>query len=334
MLPYALREPKTPSPSLRLVGPNDIDSTVAIVEGRNWAATVQHIENDWKRPVKRTTLVWDGADWGDRGDGFEPGRIRRRAIIGPLVENTLEPPFFSMTLDEIRIDRVKSGTVWGTVTASSGPHTRSAGHDQTAGRDVALDFGLSHCAGASVAECVRAPETYSISSTDRRKRLTFALVNRAIVLAFNGSKGPRKKGRTPPLIALRTNLGEALYLPGFEKYGERTEMCFENGISLDDPADPDHAGRLREFVDNLPLVTAVSQRSRLTALISAIERAGLPSLASNPRLAVNVMASDGDDLLERAESVLIEAGTHKRRESGWLSARHAPDSPWMSAETA
>ena len=334
MLPLTLREMQTPSASLRLVGPYDIDGTVAVVEGGNWAATVQHIENDWKRPVKRTTMVWDGSDWGNAGGGFEPGRIRRRAIIGPLVENTLEPPFYCMTLDEIRIDRVTSGVVWGTVTKTSAPHNWSAGHDQAAGRDVALDIGLAHCASVCTAAEAALPEMAAVSSTDRPKKLNFALVNRAVVLAFKGSTRRRRKGRTPPLIAVRANLGEALFLPNFDKHCERAEMRFEEGIALGNPADLDQVARLRELIGDLPMVTAVAQRSRLTSLISAVDRTGLRPLASNPRLGVNVSRSDDDDLESRAEEVLVEAGIRKRQESGWLTARHAANSPWMSAESA
>ena len=333
MLPITLREPKTPSASLRLVGPYDIDGTVAVAEGGGWVATVQHIENDWKRPVKRTTVMWDGVDWENPGDGFEPGRIRRRAIVGPLVENTLDPPFYCMVLDEIRIDRVASGAVWGTVTKTSAPHNWSAGYDQSVGRDVALDIGLAHCASVCAGDETAQPEMAPVSSTDRPKKLNFALVNRAVVLAFKGSTVRRRKGRTPPLIAVRANLGEALFLPNFEKHGERAEILFEEEIALDNPADLDQAARLRELIGNLPMVTAVAQRSRLTSLISEIDRAGLRPLASNPRLGVDVSASEDDDLVSRAEEVLVEAGIRKRQESGWLTARHAPSSPWMSAES-
>ena len=332
MLPFALTEPKSSSASLRLVGPYDIDGTVAVVEGGGWSATVQHIENDWKRPVKRTTVVWDGTDWENPGDGFERGRIRRRAIVGPLVENTLDPPFYCMVLDEVRIDRVVSGAVWGTVTKTSGPHNQSAGHDRAAGRDVALDIGLAHCGSVFAADETALPEMASVSSTDRPKKLNFALVNRAVILAFKGSTGRRRKGRTLPLIAVRANLGEALFLPNFDKHGERAEIRFEEGVELDKSADLDQVARLRELIGELPMVTAVAQRSRLSALISAIDRAGLRPLASNPRLGVDVSGSDNDGLEGRAEEVLVEAGIRKRQESGWLTARHAPNSPWMSAE--
>ena len=44
------------------------------------------------KPDHLSTLVWDGTDWGIEGDGFEPGHIRRSPIVGPLVENTRDPP--------------------------------------------------------------------------------------------------------------------------------------------------------------------------------------------------------------------------------------------------
>ena len=325
--PYSLKNPKSGRASLRLVRPQDIDGTLASVDGGNGAATVQHIENDWKRPVKRTTLVWDGTDWGNEGDGFEPGRIRRRAIVGPIVENTGQPPFYSVILDEIRIDRVDSGgAVWGTVTATSGAHCSGAGSDLEAGRDAALDMALAHCATGRGADGSESLEMASELHTGRPRKLGFALVNRVVVLAFAGSRGSRPpKGRTPPLAAIGANVGEALFLPDFEKNGERVDLLFEGGIALDNPASLNDAERLLDLIGDLPVVTAGCQRSRLPVLIRAFGGVGLRSLAPNARLSVDVSASEDDDLAGHAEKILAAAGMVKRQESGWLTPRRQPD---------
>ena len=307
---------------MRLVRPQDVDGTIAFVDGGSWAVTVQHIENDWKNPVKRTTLMWAGTDWGDGGDGFQPGCIRRSAVVGPLVENTERAPFYSMSLDEIRIDRtVVGGALWGRLKEPRELIYEDAGHDLEAGRDAAFAIALRHCSYDYGADAPAKPRVATMPFASHQRQSNFGLVNRVVVLAFKTSRGSRLKGRTSPLSAIKANLGEALFKPSFEKCGERTDLIFENGIALDSLASSDNAEQLRGLIGDLPVVTAGVQRARLGTLNDQFGRAGLPLLDANQRLSVNVSGLGHGDLARDADDVLAAAGTRKRLDSGWLTPR-------------
>ena len=166
---------------MRLVRPQDLDGTMAIVDSGAWGVTIQHIENDRKRPVKRTTLMWAGTDWGNLGEGTQLDNIRRRAIVGPLVENTRRPPFFCMTLDEVLIDRVEGGVAYGRETEPKDVLYEDAGRDVDAGRDAALTMALAHCASGYQADGLTIPEMTS-APTGRQRLPNFGLVNRVVAL--------------------------------------------------------------------------------------------------------------------------------------------------------
>ncbi|MDE0002783.1 MAG: hypothetical protein OXQ29_08820 [Rhodospirillaceae bacterium] len=289
---------------------------MAIAESETWAVTLLHIENDRHRPVKRTTLMWDGTDWANPADGFESGRVRRRAVVGPVVENTTRPPFYCITLDEIRIDDVKpNGAIWGRVTKTSGIRYEDAGHDLEAGRDALLDLSLEHCSHAFGVAGNAMPTVPSDYSVDRQRQTNFALANQVAVLAFASPSAPNARNRSTSLSAIRANLADALYRPDFAKRGERLDL------TLGDANNSDSLETLQSFIGDLPMVTAVHQRDRLGSLSTALKRAGLRPISANQRLSVNVSESNNEDLGRVADRVLAAAGTRKRIDSGWLSTQ-------------
>ena len=301
---------------------------MAYVDGGTWSVTVQQIENDWKMPVKRTTLMWAGTDWDGTRDGLRPGCIRRTAVVGPLVDNTERTPFFSILLDETRIDRIDSGgALWGRRNELRQSFNEDAGQNLEAGRDLALAIALRHCSCEFGADATGGSGSAAAPFTVRQRHTNFALVNRVVVLAFQTQMKSRPKGQTSPLCAMRVNLGEALFLPNFEKDGVRTELIFENGIGLDSHSPTDDADRLIDLIGDLPVVTAGVQRARLGTLNAAFKRAGRSLLTENPRLSVDVSPLDNSNPAMAAEAIFAAAGKSKRRDSGWLCTEPPSGAP-------
>lgn len=306
--------------SERLLRPQDIDGSLAVVDTGNWAVTLQHIDNDRGRPSKRTTVMWAGRDWSHPGDGFEPGGIRRRAVVGPLVENTSRPPFYCMTLDEIRIDGVRAdGAIWGHVTSSSGVRYEDAGANPAAGRDAALNTALHFCSHSFGADGYSSPTSPIKAPTDSQRPSNFALANQVMALAFRVSSAKRVKDRSIELFTIRANLAEALFRPDFEKRGERV------ALKVSGTADADSLDEFGLMIGNLPLVTTVDQRDHFSTLSATFKRAGLGTLSANSHLSVDVSTSDDRHPAHAAEDVLAAAGTRKCIDSGWLCpTRQAP----------
>ena len=318
----SLAAPTDNHTSERLVRPQDIDGSLAVVQGETWAVPLQHIESDRDRPSKRTSLMWAGKDWNDPGDGFEPGEIRRRAVVGPLVENTRQPPFYCMILDEIRIDGVKAdGAIWGRVTQSSGVCYEEAGTDLEAGRDATLDTALDFCTHSFGANGHSLPRKPLEAPIDQQRQSNFALANQVIVLAFSVSSAPHIKDRKMELLTIQANLAEALFRPNFGVGGEQFTSMLAQG---DDSGCLDE---VRSTIGNLPLVTAIDQKKHLNALSRAFKRAGLRPLSANSNLSVDMETSDSRDLERVAKSLLANAGKRKRIDSGWLSPRCQPAAP-------
>ena len=294
---------------------------MAIVDGGTWGVTIQHIENDRKRPVKRTTLMWAGTDWGFVGDGIQRGSIRRRAVVGPLVENTGRPPFYCLTLDELLIYRVEGGAAFGRETEPSEVLYEDASRGVEAGRDTALDKALAHCASGCRADGLTTPETASAPPAGRKRLSNFGLANWVVALAFRDSRGSSSNGRTASLVAIQANLADALSGSDSGKRSEPFDLVLGHGIALDGGTFSKNADRLRSLIGDLPVVTPSVQRHRVQALDSAFERAGLRSMVTNARLSVDVSGLGGGDITREAEDILAAAGARKRLESGWLLPR-------------
>ncbi|MDE0062965.1 MAG: hypothetical protein OXP09_06455 [Gammaproteobacteria bacterium] len=247
------------------------------------------------------------------------------------MDNTERKPFFSMSLDETRIDRIDSGgALWGRCKEPRHSFFEDAGQNLEAGRDLALDIALRHCSYDFGADAPAGSDVATFQSIVHQRHTNFALVNRVVVLAFQTHMKSRPKGQTSPLYAMRVNLGEALFLPNFEKESKRTVLVFENGIALDSHSSTDDADRLIDFIEELPVVTAGVQRARLATLNAAYKRAGRPLLAENPRLSVDVSPLDNSNPALAAEAIFAAAGKSKRRDSGWLCTEPPSSAPESS----
>ena len=308
--------------SERLVRPQDIDGSLAVVQDETWAVTLQHIESDRDQPSKRTSLMWAGTDWNDPGDGFEHGGIRRSAVVGPLVENTRKSPFYCMILDEIRIDGVKAdGAIWGRVTKSSGVCYEKAGTDLEAGRDATLDRALDFCTHSFGADGHSLPTKPLEAPIDRQRQSSFALANQVVILAFSVSSAPRVKDRKMELFAIRANLAEALFRTDFSVRGEQLASTLDHAVTSD------CLEEIRSMIGNLPLVAPVNQRNHLNTLSGTFKRAGLRPLNANSHLSVDMGTSNDLTPEHVAKNLLATAGARKRIDSGWLSSRSQPAAP-------
>ena len=317
----------------RLVRPQDVPGRLALVEGRSSPVTIRHMESGRDQlPQKRTTLMWAGTDWTEPGGGFRPGHTRRCATIGPLVECTQLPPFYSVTLEEILVGKIDaSGAIWGRVTATSGIQYEDAGTDIESGRDAVLDIALDHCASWPNQDDVSSVEMVSVSPSARQMQQNFGVVNRVVVLAFRAAGGPLSHGRTIAVSAVETNLAQVLFRADLDAQSEQLDLTFARGAAADCVSYSEEAKRLRSLIGELPVLTARAHRGRLGALNSAFERAGIRTVEANPRLTVDVTAAGYDDPAHDIEAILAVAETRKRLESGWLSLRRSPSSSLIAA---
>ena len=305
--------------SEKLVRPNDIDGSLAIIGSENWAVTLRHIENNPSRGLKRTTLMWDGTDWDDPEIGIEPRRIRRRAVVGPWVENTPGSPFCCMVLYKVKLDDMKTDeAIWGR------PVNQPSVQYEEASRNAALDAALHFCSYGFGDEPATSPPVRSESPTDPQRQGNFHSVNQVVVLAFNASNASRLRDRVQGLFAMHTNLAEA-FLPSSVHSDPRT-------LNVDDAPNSEHLAELRSMIGDIPIVTAQAQKDSVGALNALFKQSGLNPVNGLPR-SVDITEAQTANLEQTVGKILSAARERKRIDSGWHPSHVRSDAQYAQTES-
>lgn len=299
------------------VSPQNVEAGQAVVEGDGWGATIRNIEGDQGDPLKRTTMMWGGVGWNARGFLPEDGSIHRRAVIGPLVENTANAPFFLLKLDAFRLNVEKDGGVSGSEVESSGVLYWPATPEPSLGRNAALDQALSFCTeGFGGGNDLRGSENPAplVAAEPQQGESNLAKVNRTVALAFRGLESQPVKTAPAAVAGMRANLAMSFCKQDF--VGAPTAIS----VSLGREASTSDLETLRDFIGDLPVVVPIEHRHCLAPLNLSFKRAKLQELPVSGRcsVAVNGIAS-GSAIEDMAKSTLEAAGVRKRINSGWIT---------------
>lgn len=299
------------------VSPQNVEAGQAVVEGDGWGATIRNIEGDQGGPLKRTTMMWGGVGWHAREFLPEDGSIHRRAVIGPLVENTAKDPFFVLKLDAFRLNVEKDGGVSGSEVESSGVLYWPATPEPSLGRNAALDQALSFCTeefggGGDLLDSENPAPL--VGNEARQGESNLAKVNRIVALAFLGPESQPVKTAPAAVAGMRANLAMSLCQQDF--VGVPTAVS----VSLGREASISDLETLRDFIGDLPVVVPIEHRHCLVPLNLLFKRAKLQELSVSGRYSVAVSGiAKGLAIEDIAKSTLEAAGVRKRIDSGWVA---------------
>ena len=141
-----------------------------------------------------------------------------------------------------------------------------------------------------------------------------AMVNRIVVLAFDGSESQPVKTALAAIAGMRANLAMSLCKRDFVGVPPAVS------VSLGPEASTSELVTLRDFIGDLPVVVPIEQRHCLVTLNRLFKRAGLQELPVSGRYSVAVSGIAKDSAIDdMAKSTLEAAGVRKRINSGWVA---------------